>query len=294
MTLCDALLHGAIDLHQHAAPSLFERITDDFGLATEARLRGMRGVLLKAHEQDTTGRAFLVRKQVPGVEVFGGIVLNWIAGGLNPYAVEASIKLGARMVWMPTLSAQQHIDFFGGSHFGRSMVAKTPIRAARQGIRILDEHGELTGETQDILGLIAEADICLSTGHLSPQEIKLLVREAKKAGVKKILVTHPDLKLSGVSIDEQKALAAEGALLEKDLIAMMPAWQSVSLEEMAKSIREVGPRHCVLGTDFGQLHHPPPAEGLRVFIQMLLERGITPDEIRTMVATNPARLLGIE
>ena len=162
MTLCDELLHGAIDLHQHAAPSLFERITDDFGLATEAS------------------------------------------------------KLGARMVWMPTLSAQHHIDFFGGSHFGRSMVAKTPIRAARQGIRILDENGELTAETRDILGLIAEADICLSTGHLSLQEIKLLVREAKKA------------------------------------------------------------------------------EGLRVFIQMLLERGITPDEIRTMVATNPARLLGLE
>lgn len=256
MTLCDELLRGAIDLHQHAAPSLFERITDDFGLASEARLRGMRGVLIKAHEQDTTGRAFLVRKQVPGVEVFGGIVLNWVVGGLNPYAVEASIKLGARMVWLPTLSAQHHIDFFGGAHFGRSMVAKAPLRAARQGIRILNEHGELTAETREILGLIAEADICLSTGHLSLEEIRPLVREAKRAGVRKILVTHPDLGLLGISTEDQKALAAEGAFLEKDLITMMPAWQSVSLEEMVKSIREVGPRHCVLGTDFGQLHHP--------------------------------------
>jgi len=293
MNLCDELLHGAIDLHQHSAPSLFERITDDLGLATEARLRGMRGVLVKAHEQDTTGRAFLVRKQVPGVEVFGGIVLNWVAGGLNPYAVEASIKLGARMVWMPTLSAQHHIDFFGGSHFGRSMVTKAPLRAARHGIRILNDHGELTAETREILGLIAEADICLSTGHLSPHEITLLVREAKNTGVRKILVTHPDLNLSGISTEVQKALAAEGALLEKDLITMMPAWQSISLEEMAKSIREVGPRHCVLGTDFGQLHHPSPAEGLRIFIQMLLERGITAEEIHTMVAENPARLLGL-
>lgn len=294
MNLCEELLHGAIDLHQHAAPSLFERITDDLGLATEARLRGMRGILIKAHEQDTTGRAFLVRKQVPGVEVFGGIVLNWIAGGLNPHAVEASIKLGARMVWMPTLSARHHIEFFGGGHFGRSMVARVPLRAARSGIGVLNEHGELTPETEEILGLIAEADICLSTGHLSPQEIRLLVRGAKRAGVRKILVTHPDLKLSGVSTEEQKALAAEGALLEKDLIAMMPVWQSMSLEEMAKSIREVGPPHCVLGTDFGQLHHPSPAEGLRIFIQMLLERGITADEIRTMVATNPGRLLGLD
>lgn len=294
MNRCDELLRGAIDLHQHAAPSLFERVTDDFGLAAEARLRGMRGVLIKAHEQDTTGRAFLVRKQVPGVEVFGGIVLNWVAGGLNPYAVEASIKLGARMVWMPTLSAQHHIDFFGGSHFGRSMVTRTPLRAARRGIRILNEHGELTAETREILGLIAEADICLSTGHLSPQEITLLVREARKVGVKKILVTHPDLNLSGLSTEDQKALAAEGAFLEKDLIAMMPAWQSISLEATAKSIREAGPKHCVLGTDFGQLHHPAPAEGLRIFIQMLLERGITAEEITTMVATNPARLLGLD
>ncbi|MBI4609984.1 MAG: hypothetical protein HY726_13365 [Candidatus Rokubacteria bacterium] len=294
MDLCDELLRGAIDLHQHAAPSLFERVTDDLGLASEARRRAMRGVLIKAHEQDTTGRAFLVRKQVPGVEVFGGIVLNWVVGGLNPHAVDASIKLGGRMVWMPTLSAQHHIDFFGGSHFGRSMVPRAGLRAARQGVRVLTEHGELTAETREILGLIAEADVCLSTGHLSLPEIKVLVSEARKAGVKKILVTHPDLGLSGISLNDQKALAAEGALLEKDLITMMPAWQSISLEEMAKSIREVGPRHCVLGTDFGQLHHPTPAEGLRTFIQMLLERGITAEEIRTMAAENPARLLGLE
>jgi len=293
MNLCDELLQGAIDLHQHAAPSLFERITDDLGLATEARLRGMRGVLLKAHEQDTTGRAFLVRKQVPGVEVFGGIVLNWMAGGLNPSAVEVSIKLGARMVWMPTLSAQHHVDFFGGGHFGRSMVAKAALRPARRGITLLNDHGELAAETREILGLIAEADICLSTGHLSPREVMRLVREAKRAGVRKLLVTHPDLSLSGITLEDQKALAAEGAFLEKDLITMMPVWQSVSLDAMVESIRKVGPQHCVLGTDFGQLHHPSPAEGLRIFIQMLLERGIPAEEIHTMVAINPARLLGL-
>jgi len=294
MRLCDELLRGAIDLHQHAAPSLFERITDDFGLAEQARQAGMRAVLFKAHEQDTTGRASLVRKQVPEVEVFGGVVLNWFVGGLNPHAVDASIKLGARMVWMPTLSAQHHLDYFGGSHFGRAMKARAAPRAARRGISVLNEHGELTTDAQEILGLVAEAGVCLSTGHLSPREIPFLVRGARKAGVKKILVTHPDLNLSGLSAEAQKALAAEGAILEKDIIAMMPAWQSLNLEEMAKSIRELGPEHCVLGTDFGQLQHPPPAEGLRMFVQMLLDQGITPEEIRTMTAKNPARLLGLD
>jgi len=293
MRLCDELLQGAIDLHQHAAPSLFERVTDDIGLAMEARARGMRGVLLKAHEQDTTGRAALVRRQVPGVEVFGGIVLNHHTGGLNPLAVDNSIKLGGRMVWMPTLSAQHHIDHFGGSHFGKAMKGKTETRVGPRGIRVLDDHGELVPAAREILELIADAGVCLSTGHLAPREIHVLVREARRAGVTRILVTHPDLALSGLTIEDQKALAAEGAILEKDIIVMMPAWQSLNLEQMTKSIRELGPQHCVLATDFGQLHHPMPAEGLRMFVQMLLEQGIGPEDIRTMVAENPARLLNL-
>jgi uncharacterized protein DUF6282 len=293
MRLCDELLQGAIDLHQHAAPSLFERVTDDIGLAAEARARGMRGVLLKAHEQDTTGRAALVRRQVAGIETHGGIVLNHHTGGLNPVAVDNSIKLGARMVWMPTLSAQHHIDHFGGSHFGKAMKGRTEPRPVARGLRVLDEAGALVPAAREILDLIAAAGICLSTGHLSPREILALVREARRAGVTRVLVTHPDLTLTGLSIEDQKALAAEGAVLEKDIIVMMPAWQSLSLEEMTKSIRELGPQHCVLATDFGQLHHPTPPEGLRMFVQMLLEQGIGPDDIRTMVVDNPARLLNL-
>jgi hypothetical protein len=291
--LCDELLQGAIDLHQHAAPSLFERVTDDVGLAAEARARGMRGVLLKAHEQDTTGRAALVRRQVSGIEAYGGIVLNHHTGGLNPAAVDNSIKLGARMVWMPTLSAQHHIDHFGGSHFGKAMKGRTETRTPARGIGVLDEAGVLVPAAREILDLIADAGICLSTGHLSPREIMALVREARRAGVTRILVTHPDLTLTGLTVEDQKALAAEGAVLEKDIIVMMPAWQSLSLEQMTKSIREIGSQHCVLATDFGQLHHPMPPEGLRMFVQMLLEQGIGPDEIRTMIVDNPARLLNL-
>ncbi len=293
MRLCDELLQGAIDLHQHAAPSLFERVTDDVGLAAEARARGMRGVLLKAHEQDTTGRAALVRRQVSGIEAYGGIVLNHHTGGLNPAAVDNSIKLGARMIWMPTLSAQHHIDHFGGSHFGKAMKGRTETRTPARGIGVLDAAGALVPAAREILDLVADAGICLSTGHLSPREIMALVREARRAGVTRILVTHPDLTLTGLTVEDQKALAAEGAVLEKDIIVMMPAWQSLSLEQMTKSIREIGPQHCVLATDFGQLHHPMPPEGLRMFVQMLLEQGIGPDEIRTMIVDNPARLLNL-
>lgn len=294
MALCHDLLRGAIDLHTHSAPSLFARLLDDIGLAEQARAAGMRAVLYKAHEQDTTGRAALVRKAVPGIEAFGGVVLNHIAGGLNPHAVDAAIKLGARMVWMPTFSAQRHLDYYGGSHYGGAMRPKAGPRPVERGLTVLGDRGELRPEVGEILGLIAEADICLSTGHLGLDEIRVLVPAARRAGVKKLLITHPDLSLSGIPPEAQKALADEGAIIEKDVNTLTPPWTSIGLEALIKSIREIGPARCVLATDYGQLHSPAPVEGLRIFIQLCLEQGLSPEEIRSMVAVNPARLLGLE
>jgi hypothetical protein len=294
MARCHELLHGGIDLHTHSSPSFFDRLLDDVGLAEQARAAGMRAVLYKAHEQDTTGRAALVRRVVPGIEAFGGVVLNQVVGGLNPAAVDASIKLGGRMVWMPTMSAQHHIGFFGGSHFGSHMKGKTAAAGAPQGLTVLDGAGGLRPEVREILRLIAAAGICLSTGHLSLAEIQALVPAARTAGVARILVTHPDLKLSGIGVADQKALADAGAILEKDVNTLGPPWHSTTLDAMIHSIREVGPARCVLATDYGQLHSPAPVEGMRIFVQLCLEQGISETEIRTMVADNPARLLGLD
>jgi hypothetical protein len=294
MARCHELLRGAIDLHTHSAPSLFERLVDDVELAEQARAAGMRAVVYKAHEQDTTGRAALVRRAVPGIRAFGGVVLNHVVGGLNPVAVDASIKLGGRMVWMPTMSAQHHVNHFGGSHFGARMAGRPPQAGAARPLTVLDDAGGLRPEVTAILELIAGAGICLSTGHLAPAEIRVLVPAARQAGVSRILVTHPDHSISGIGVEEQKALAAEGAILEKDANTVAAPWHSTTIEALVKSIRDVGPAHCVLATDYGQLHSPSPAEGLRIFVQLCLEQGITEAEIRTMVADNPARLLGLD
>jgi imidazolonepropionase-like amidohydrolase len=293
MARCHELLRGAIDLHTHSAPSVFDRLLDDVDLAEQARAAGMRAVLYKAHEQDTTGRAALVRRAVPGIEAFGGVVLNHAVGGLNPAAVDTAIKLGARMVWMPTMSSAHHIAFFGGSHFGTRMPGRTAAAPAR-GLTVLDEAGGLRPEVREILALIAQAGICLSTGHLAPAEIQVLVPAARQAGVSRVLVTHPDLALSGLGVEAQQALASAGAILEKDVNTLGPPWHSTTIEAMVRSIRAVGPAHCVLATDYGQLHSPAPVDGLRIFVQLCLEQGISEAEIRAMVVDNPARLLGLE
>ena len=59
-------------------------------------------------------------------------------------------------------------------------------------------------------------------------------------------------------------------------------------------IREVGPEHFVLGTDYGIRAASTPVQGMRTLITTLLDYEFTPDEIRTMTAHNPARLIGLD
>ena len=47
-------------------------------------------------------------------------------------------------------------------------------------------------------------------------------------------------------------------------------------------------RTSSLSSDFGVYTLPTPVEGMRAFIACMLDLGVTPEEIRTMVADNPA------
>src|SRR5258706_13580297 len=82
------LLRGAIDIHVHSDPDDRPRSIDAIDVAKLAHARGMRAIVLKNHYDPTSGLAYVVRKEVPGVEVFGGIDLNLTVGGMNTAAVE--------------------------------------------------------------------------------------------------------------------------------------------------------------------------------------------------------------
>src|SRR5688500_9614770 len=103
---------GVIDMHVHSHPDVFGRNMDDIDVAQLAKARGMRGILLKNHSSETASRAALVMKVVPGIEVFGGIVLNKAVGGINPDAVEWMHRTyGGRgkVVWLPTFESDKHV-----------------------------------------------------------------------------------------------------------------------------------------------------------------------------------------
>jgi hypothetical protein len=92
-------LEGAVDLHVHSAPDVDRRRFDDLELARAAKDAGMGAVLIKSHQNSTVERAWLVAQCVPGIRVYGGLVLNETVGGLNVAAVRLALKLGARQFW---------------------------------------------------------------------------------------------------------------------------------------------------------------------------------------------------
>jgi len=279
------LLKGAVDIHVHTSPSLFPRSVDDFELAEHAKQAGMKGFIIKAHEGSTVERAITLTNRT-GLSVGGCLVLNQFVGGFNPYAVELALKLGAKLIWMPTISAQNHLEFYGGGNW-KSQRASHDIRPLARGYSVLGEDGRITNEVKEILALIAENDGALGTGHLSVPEVVALVDEAMQAGVKKILVAHPELDLTKTPLEVQQSLAGKGAYLEKSMLPLMPAWKNSTPEETAASIRAVGPERCIIQTDFGQASNPSPVEGFGMFIEVLLNCGITEEEIRIMAHRNP-------
>ena len=290
------LIKGAIDTHLHAGPSVFPRLVDAVEAAEAARKAGMRGIVIKHHHTPTVDRAYLDHRAVPEVEVYGGVVLNYAAGGLNPFAVDAALKLGAKVIWMPSVDARNHTRHFGelGKYGSRLDYAKPRIYDGMEGITVFDDGGGLDPRVGQILDLVAGADAAIATSHFDFEESRALVEEARRRGVNKLVATHVRFVTASLSIEEQKWMAEKGVFLELCYSSLSPAWRSTTIDEVVEAIEEVGPEHYILASDLGQVHNPPPPEGLRIYVTMLLERGIEPDDIRVMVRDNPERLLGLD
>ena len=268
-------LAGMYDLHIHSAPDLVARCIDDIEAARQAAEARMAGILLKSHYTLTSDRAQIAEKIVPNIKIYGALTLNESVGGLNVFAVETALRLGTTEIFMPTISAVNHL---------RS-------RKKKGGISILDEDGSLVPPMKEILNLINEHNAILGTGHLSGDEIKILVKTAKKQGLKKIVVTHPELPLVNLSTNEQYHLSGNGVYFERCYASTFPLSGNVPLEQIARDIKEIGASSTLLTTDFGRADYPLPVKGLQTFVANLKKLGIEEKEIELMTKENPSRLL---
>ncbi|HEY8368111.1 MAG TPA: DUF6282 family protein [Thermodesulfobacteriota bacterium] len=286
----ESLIRGAIDFHVHSSPDVFDRCVDDLTLATIAVQKEMGGLVLKNHVAETASRAYLLRRQFPGLQVFGGIALNAAVGGLNPQAVQWMARIQGqygRVVWLPSMDADHHVRFF-----------KEP----REGIRVV-EHGKPVPAVLEIMRICADLDLVLETGHASADEVMVLAEAASRIGFRKLLVTHALFAVVDMSIDQMREAAKLGATFELASlgtfmgpgahIAWMSHWKRVTPEDNAKAIKAVGAEHFVLATDLGQVGNPSHPDGYQFFVQQLLAAGVTREEIDLMARVTPGRLLGL-
>jgi hypothetical protein len=269
-------LSGLVDMHIHTAPDDVPRLLDDLEAARQAAAVGMRAILLKSHVTCTADRAAIAEKVVKGISVRGSLVLNCAVGGLNPAAVEAALRLGAKMVYMPTRSAR--------ASDGR----KGNLTVWEPGTE-----GKLSTAVLDIISLIAEADAALGTGHLSVPETVAVVKAARDAGSRKIVVTHPDSFLVNMPLTVRQELAGLGAYFEHCYFNLYPPANDISFEELAYRIRSVGLERAAVSTDFGEVDRPAPVVGLSEFVSGLLRQGFIPAEVRCMAGETPAMLIGL-
>ncbi len=283
-------IEGACDLHIHSHPCLFPRIGDDRDIVVDAASKGIKAVLLKCHHESTVSRARELNREFEGIDVFGGIVLNYYVGGINPQAVEAALKLGAKEVWMPTIDADNHAKAHGGR--GKYDVQDSnPSEVDADGITVFDSEGNISKNTKEVVNLVKEYNAILGTCHLAKKEVYELVKYAKEQKLEKVLITHPYFKIPNFTMEELKQLTDMGAYAEFGFCTVSPMWNYASVDKILNTINTIGVDRAVLMSDAGQIHNPMPSESLRVYCQCLHEKGMKEADVYKLIKDNPTKLL---
>src|SRR4026209_1299010 len=281
---------GVIDMHVHSHPDVFGRNMDVIDVAQLAKARGMRGILLKSHTSETASRAALVMKVVPGIEVFGGIVLNRAVGGINPNAVEWMHRVyGSRgkVVWLPTFESDKHV--------------KTFSKPDAKGI-VVAPGGVVTPETEAVLKIIARENLVLATGHVHPEEVLAVVKRGRELGLKNMIVTHGLTNVPGLTMAQDKQAVEMGAVIEVCFLqfqagpnaplAFLTHWTQINAKHVAQAVKEFGAGGIVVSSDLAQSTNITHPDGLEVAIGAMKREGISDADIDTMMRQKPAKLPG--
>ncbi len=273
-------LRGAIDIHVHSEPDSRPRSLDAVEAARQAKASGMRAIVIKNHYEFTSGLAYIVRKEAPGIDVFGGVDLNLTVGGINAAAVEymaATTGGFGRMVWMPTFDSENQVRF---SKENRPFVS-------------VSKGGALLPAVTNVIAVIAKHNLVLATGHSSAEEGLMLLREGRRQGVRQMVVTHAMNEPIAMSVPQMQEAAKLGALIEFVGGNVGDQGGPARMDRFADAIKKIGPEFCILSSDLGQKGNPLPAPGFGAFLAGMRARGLSEQDVDRMSRRNPATLLGL-
>ena len=294
------ILSGAIDMHVHTHPSLMDRGLDFVTAAQEADAAGMRAVVLKDHLVSTAATLGVLKSRreelLPGskVQLISSIVLNSHSGGLDPFAVEVALEMGAKVVWLPTISARGHVDFLRQRPATSGPFARLNGMKPLEPLDIVDADDKVPVGLREIFELIRKYDAVLATGHVAPAQTLAMLPQAIEAGVERIVITHPTMAFVNYTAEQIAEAVAQGAYLEHEVGFWEPARPGgLPIESLRDLIQIYGSARTVLSTDLGNAGSAHPAAGLEGVAQALLDAKLPVADLDTLIRGNPAALLGL-
>jgi hypothetical protein len=282
----DLNLQGAIDTRVHASPDNVQRAIDADDLARIAKSNGMRGLVLTNHWESTAAMAYMVRKAVPGIEIFGGVEMEQSVGGINIEAVKRMTMMKGgygKVVWLPTFDSVTFTEWVKNSGEGRPYSTTTiPI----------SKDGRLLPSVLELLDFVAQHhELLLQTGHNSAAEALMVVHEAHQRGITHIVVTGAMDPVVKMTIPQMQQAAREGAFIEFAYSNAFGPKPEHTTKEFADAIRQIGPKLCILSTNF--VDFPAHPQALLDFMRALHQEGIPVADLNLMAKTNPALALGL-
>jgi hypothetical protein len=286
-------IENAIDMHCHFGPDgaggnmkLDSSAISGLDSARAAFESGHRAIVLKSHSFASPALAATIEQMVPGLRVFGGICTDYPSGGLNIHAIELALRMGARVVWLPTIHSHQDYLNFGGEKFS----------TVGEGLMVTDASGNPIEALRAIADLVRQHGAVLATGHITAAEHYVVAKSFGRDT--QILVTHAGEAAAGpkLTAEQCRELADLGATIELTALSCdhVFGWQGKSPEDMARMVEVIGSERCTLATDYGWSDALPiSALGLRDFCERLWSIGMTESQLNTMASKNPARLLAL-
>jgi hypothetical protein len=290
----DNILQNAIDPHVHSGPSIAARSLDHLDLVRQLSAAGFDAVVTKDHDYAGVATAALITKHFPELrtKIFSSIVLNNVVGGMNPYAVEHTASMGGKIVWMPTLAAENHLRWEKTANWVHP--ASTSKMRPASPVPVVDS-GTVRDDVKEVLDVVAKNDMILASGHIHVSETWLVFEEAQRRGVKRLVFTHPE-DIVGASLNDVKGIAAMGAVVEHSLAMFLGKNNNLegrTREDLRRQIDAAGVDRTILCSDLGQVGSISPLEGFRRGVELCMDLGYEDSDIHKMVATNTARVLGL-
>ena len=277
----DPVLVGAIDLHAHFGPDSYPRQWDAFEIVALAKERGLRAIVLKNHFTETAGLAYLARKYgAQGIEVFGAVTLDTPTGGVNPQAVRYMVDVTGgygRIVWLPTHDSEHEVAY--------NKESRPSAGVSRDGV--------LLPEVLEVLDLIAEHELTLATGHVTPEETLKILAAARQRGITRMIVTHPllDPQFTFMTVPQLREASELGAYIEITAGGLFR--EGPGRARVLEALRAIGPDRFFVASDSGLVGTPTHTDALVLAARVLRDNGFDEPALDAMFKDNPARLLGL-